>query len=99
MDKKGKDIPSRGDRSSKQKTIVNNGIEFAGVKLILKEVSRGQILKGFYSAQKLDFRLCRPLRKKFTFKTFTGKYKFITQGIFTKQSPPYASSNYFLSQR
>lgn len=33
MDKKGKGIPSRGDSSSIQQTINDNGTEFAGVKL------------------------------------------------------------------
>lgn len=55
MDKKEKGISSRGDSSSIQQTINdNNGTEFAGVKLRLKEISKGQILKGFYNAQKLD---------------------------------------------
>ena len=42
MDKKGKDIPSRGDSSNIQKTKIvnNNGTKFADVKLRLKEISR-----------------------------------------------------------
>lgn len=55
---KKKDIPSRDDRSSLQEnTVNNNGTEFVSVKLRLKEISRGQILKSFYNAQKLDFTL------------------------------------------